>query len=419
MLLELQQVATSHFGKYRNILFFGSPFFFSILFDATMTFVFPIVTATTLHSNFLMGVIIAFSSFISLCLDFIIPLFIRQKGWKFQLLFSGAAAIFFPLLMVLGQQYNKLIFFFAAGAAWAIYYEFLAFSQQNFIVKEESSSQYSQDWGLIFFIYSVAGVIAPILGSMLLILNQIHLLFILLTIQSIAFFLSFAILSKFPNYPSIKIKSSVARTVRIFKQVKIWETFIPCLFPVFMVGIMAVFVEATYASLAGIFGATLQNETSLDWLPMTLYCVALIIGSIYLSGKKIHQKKKMYSQMALLLGGIFLIPISIWGRHYIVIFLSIFFSSLFFSIVSPLNNAVYSDIQARSGRFGQELLGIAKMNHSIGYMIAPITMGALADRFGFPFTFGVLGIMCAVLGCVLLLFTPRKIKVPHTLLEKI
>jgi MFS family permease len=138
----------------------------------------------------------------------------------------------------------------------------------------------------------------------------------------------------------------------------------------------------------------------------------MLIGAIFLSSIKITHRKKLFSQIALIIGGLVLGAVLFVGHNGTLILLLIFFSSLLFSLAWPLNQAVYSDLENRVGEFRQEMVGFARMNGSFAYIVGPVMIGYLADLVGYKATFALTGIAAALLGIILLVITPKKIHIP-------
>ena len=127
----------------------------------------------------------------------------------------------------------------------------------------------------------------------------------------------------------------------------------------------------------------------------------------------------MLSQLSLFAGGLVLIPIIFFKGNVVGVLSIIFISSLFTSFSWPLSDAVYSDLQKRLKDKNIHLIGLSNAAYSIAYMIVPIFMGYIADEVGYYNTFCFLGIITALIAGLLLIFTPKKLKMPHSKLDSI
>ena len=139
-----------------NVFFIA--FFLISIADGTMGYVFPIVVEKSVGSNTVMGLIMAISSITGLICDFIFPSLISRKNWKQLLTACVLLAVLFPVFSYYGEVFNLVIFFVLASVAWGVYYEYLAFSQQNYIVENNKEHSFSKDWGLLAVLISIMAV---------------------------------------------------------------------------------------------------------------------------------------------------------------------------------------------------------------------------------------------------------------------
>ena len=95
----------------------------------------------------------------------------------------------------------------------------------------------------------------------------------------------------------------------------------------------------------------------------------------------------------------------------------VFLASSALSISYPLTDAVYSDILSRMGRERKHMLGLSSSTVSLAYIVGPALAGWIASMVGERMTFSVLGIGVFLISVILLLVTPKKIKLPQTEIE--
>jgi MFS family permease len=120
--------------------------------------------------------------------------------------------------------------------------------------------------------------------------------------------------------------------------------------------------------------------------------------------------KKKTAIIALLLASLVLTGFFFVSNHIMLIFLALFIG-LFVSVAYPANSGTYADYISESESVGTEIESQADLATNIGYVIGPILAGFLADTFGNIFAFGIIGIIGIAISLLLLLITPRKIKI--------
>ena len=89
------------------------------------------------------------------------------------------------------------------------------------------------------------------------------------------------------------------------------------------------------------------------------------------------------------------------------------------SVCWPLDDAIFSDLQERLREKDIYLIGLSQAAYSIAYIIAPSIMGFIADRVGYNSMFSFLGIFAFVIGIILLIVTPKKLRLPQKELSKV
>lgn len=392
-----------------NIFFLS--FFLIIIADGTMSYVFPIVVEESLSSNTLMGIIMALSSITGLICDFIFPSLISRKNWKQLLVACVLMALLFPVLSYFGEIFNLVGFFILASIAWGVYYEFLAFSQQNYIIESNKEKNFSKDWGLLAVLISMMEVIAPILGSTLLVVGGLAYPVAVLLMLSVA--LAILMLQETKSEEDVEIKSVSRELVKLIKEFRMWDLLYGKVWQVLLVSFVLQSVFATYWTFGGLFGQQLVGEEGMDWIVIVLYAIPSLIASLLLSKFMIKKNKKKLTQIFLIFGG-FILTMLVFAREsvYLTAFL-ILLSSLMFAFAYPLNNAVFSDLGARLGKEKNHLFGMMNAIGSLAFIVIPIALGVLSDSYGYIYAFAFTGAFSMIAGIVLIIKTPKKIRLPQ------
>ncbi|HLD03222.1 MAG TPA: MFS transporter [Candidatus Dojkabacteria bacterium] len=391
--------------------------------DSILSFIFPIVVENLSDSNTLLGLIMSLSALIGLICDLIFPQYLKKHSWRFMLFLAIIIEFIFLLTTIFGQMFQVIGFFLLGSLIWGIYYELLYFYIQNFMVVHEQQENYTKFWSVIYAAAYVTGIIGPIIGSYLLeqpLEKTAIPLFLLISLAAVFAFLSLARFHgaaralKYPEGYRHKSKFS------ILKELRVWKIFSKRILPLIIISLTLVFIEATFYTIGGLFGQEITEEittgflanANLDWVPMILYSFPMTIGNIIISRLNISHGKKRQALKFLLFGSLLLIPIGIFPRQYLLIFLSIFLASLMLSFSGPLLQAVFSDLVKRSQDFKEDLVGLSSATSSLAYIIGPVVIGILADNTGYHTTFAIIGSAGVLIAVLFLLIMPKKLKVP-------
>lgn len=407
--------------------FFGTPvipvffvvFFIVVIADGILAYIFPIVVEQSVGSNTMMGLILALSSIAGLICDFVFPSLISRKHWKQLLIICVSIAFFFPLFTYYGQVFKYAGFFVIASIIWGICYEFLAFSQQNYIVHADKERNFSKDWGLLALFLSIVAVITPVLGSELLNLGGITYAFFVLSLLSLALMILLTSAPVKNNHKTSSVKSTGKEVMRLIEEFKVWGVLSRSIWQVLTVSLVLQSLFASYWVFGGLFGQELAGEAGFDWIVMFLFAVPGLIAYLMLSRLMIKNRKKALSHMALIIGGFLLMIIVFTEGHIFLTGMIIFLSSLMFAISYPLNNAVFSDLATRLGKEQNHLFGMVNATGSIAFIVVPILLGLISDIWGYYNSFAFMGGVTFFTGIVLVFTTPRKIHLPQKKLGEI
>jgi len=177
-------------------------------------------------------------------------------------------------------------------------------------------------------------------------------------------------------------------------------------------------IDALYWTLGGLFALSLFKIEGVSWLPVVIYSIPFIIGSAIIMKLKIKKFKKLLSQLFLLCAGMILATFAFIDKVNFAPLFIILISSFFLSLAEPLNMAAFSDLLDRMGKEKEHLIAIKKTGGSCAYLIAPVIGGFLADEYGYSVTFTLLGLATVVVAAILIIITPKKIRLPISQIEK-
>lgn len=407
------RVARGKFSYFVVILFL------ILLADSIISYVFPIVLGNHISSNFEIGLILSLSSVIGIAFDFLIPIVFPRYGWKFQLIVGIILSVTFPLATALGDTYSIIWLFILAVILWGIYYEFIMFAQQSFIVEEERIKKYPHDWSIIELLTDVVEILGPIIGAFLLIrgIKAYASITMLIEILALVFAILLVILKR--NIKATKPESKLKNTVNVLKTLRSWTVISKKVYMVLAMAAIVEIISAAFVSFAGLYGEQLINNPDWNWVLVALTTAPYMIGSFVMMRLNLSHGKKRLSQIAIVVSGIILASLFFFTGKLIPIAIVIFVSNLVVSICWPLDDAIFSDLQKRLGKHDIDLIGLSQASYSIAYIIAPSLMGLLSDNFGYNKAFALIGVISAIAGVIFLIITPKKIRLPQEDLKKL
>lgn len=79
----------------------------------------------------------------------------------------------------------------------------------------------------------------------------------------------------------------------------------------------------------------------------------------------------------------------------------------------PLIDSVYTDLVARARKGRKHIMGMSSATFSLAYVVGPILSGFISGKLGEEMTFTVIGLVVCVVATILLVVTPKKLKLPQ------
>ncbi len=390
-----------------------------LLIESIMDYYFPIVVEGSLGSNSAVGLIFGVTNIVALVCDFVFPRIFKNRSWYFLLIMGLFFQIGFPFFTNASLVTHIGALFIIAAVFWNIYFEFLAFARSNFVTANCDREDYARNWAIISAVISLSFVTGPILGSALLRTPMVGRITILHSLQLVAlFFIIFFLPHPKPKAPE-KMKRKWAFKFSVLREVGIIQTISRRISPILILGYLINSIGASIYMVGGLMGTKIFGGSGLDWIFVFLFEVASVTASFALSRVKIKHEKKLKSQILLLVGSFFLATLFVANGRPLWSAIAIFLCGLSVSFSWILNEAVYSDLSDRLRPNTLYISGMERMNDSLGYMTAPIIIGFLADRSGYLNGLATVGVACFVACFLLILITPRKLKLPQKDLDKL
>lgn len=395
----------------RKVLVFCVVLGFVFTSDAVMSYWVPGFLQKTLGSATIMGLVMAFSSVVGLVVDFLFPSVMRNVGTKILI-----AALLLSTLLFQGSMYFSTyvpwIFIMLFGMAiWGIYYELMAFANQQFVSQTVNSTQRAMAWGLIGVFRSLAYLIGPLLASLLEPYGDRSVLMVAIGLSIVSL-----VLSMFMRLKHEKLEIA-HHDINIMAEFGHWRVLLRHVWPVIMLSVTMGMVDAVFWTTGTVWGDKLAERSVWGSFFLTAYMLPGLAVGLIVARLGIVEHKKKIAALMLALGNIVLaglvISDAVWWQISIV-----FVSSLLGSFAFPLVEATYTDIISRMGRERKHLMGLSSSTFSLAYILGPIFSGIVSDRVGELSTFAFFGVGAACVCMFVFFVTPRKLKLPQQEISK-
>jgi MFS family permease len=202
-------------------------------------------------------------------------------------------------------------------------------------------------------------------------------------------------------------------SVNPWSEFKHWVTLSKTIWPALAIGLVLGIIDATFYTVGTVWTEklTLVNPWGVWFLP--LYLLPSICLGIPLSNWNIKSGKKKLAEKFLGLAGIFFILMAVstsvpWQLAVVCL------ASSALAVCYPLLEGVYTDFLARMGSEKKDMIGLTGSVINFSYIIWPVFAGIISSKVGERLTFSWLGVVVLICAIVLLLVTPKKIKLPQT-----
>ncbi|MFA5303698.1 MAG: MFS transporter [Candidatus Nanoarchaeia archaeon] len=381
--------------------------FFIFFADGLLSYWVPGFIQSSIGSAFVMGLIMAFSSFIGLLTDLLLPQMLKNINIKNLLFIIIVLTFIFALVLIFSIQNPLIIIFLFAMFIWGIYFELIGFINHEFVSTSIPSDKRTGAWAIISLFSSLAYFLAPLLALFLLEYNDYFLVVSALFLTIISYFI----------FLLLKIKGSKTKIdtkeVSIFEELKYWMILGKTVWPIVITKFALGVIDASFWTIGAVLSEKLvAQKVFLASLYLPFFTLPTLLMGFILVSVSIDTQKKKLSELFLIISSFFLILMGL--NHDInwqlVCVLAI---GVMHALAWPLTDAVYSDILSRMGNEKKHLIGISNSVYSLAYIIGPILAGLLSSFFGEYWAFSLIGIFILIFSIILLIFTPKKLRVPQ------
>lgn len=386
---------------------FAVVLFFVLLSDAVLSDWVPGYMQGVLGSPMKMGLMMAFSSVIGFSMDLVFPQMLRSSG--VHKLAGGAivGSLIFLLSMLSSTWFSYGLILLIAMAAWGVYYELDSFMTKQFVAGVAPRELRSAVWGVVGVVRNLAYFLGPLIGGMILRWGDRAVVFSAGGVLALAYILFLFI--KLPH--SGEVEGEV-HGIHVLEEMKYWFILEKRVWPILVMSVVAGVVDATFWTTGTVLNDRLAEQNAMGGWFLSAYMLPSLFIGVIVARWGIAVGKKKWAERLMLLGGACLAMIGL-VKSVEAIILIVIVSSIFMSMSWPLMDSVYTDLVVRSRRGRKHMIGLSSSTLSLAYVIGPILAGFLANRYGEVETFAIVGVGVVVVTGVLLLVTPRKLRLPQ------
>lgn len=362
-----------------------------------------------LGSSLLMGFAMSFSSVVGFVADLLFPQLMKNVLVNQLLKWAMGASLLFSTSLYIVSLKPLLPVLLFAMAVWGIYYEFLTFANQQFVADVAGSHDRSRVWSIIGVFRNFAYFLGPILGGLILSWwgdGGVILTSAVITVVSLVLM---AVMRMSGDSTSSRLETE---SVNLFAEIKHWWVLLEHVWPVVMISLVLGLIDSTFWTTGTVLSDALANQHQWGGMFLPLYMLPSLFVGFIVAKWGIYKGKKKWAEVFLLLGGLMFAGIGISSNVYWQL-LAVFLGSCMLSVSYPLTDAVYSDIVSRMGRERKHMVGLSSSTVSLAYIVGPVLAGLIASRVGERMTFSSMGVGVAVVAWLLLIITPKKIKLPQ------
>lgn len=381
--------------------------FFIFFSDGILSYWVPGFIQSSLGSAFLMGLIMAFSSFIGLITDLILPQLLNNISIKKLMVLTILLSFIFALVLIFSIQNPLIIIFLFAMLVWGIYYELIGFANHEFVSSNIPPNKRTAAWAVISLFSSLAYFLGPFVALFLLEYNDYFLVISALFLTVISYFIFLMLKIK-----SAKVKIETSK-VSIFEELGYWKILIKKVWPILSISFILTLIDSSFWTIGAVLSEKLVSQNNyLASFYLPFFTLPTLVMGFILVKVNINTQKKKLAELFLIISSFFLILMGFntdinWQLVCVLVI------GVMQALSWPLSSAVYSDILSRMGKEKKHLIGLLNSTGSIAYIIGPLIAGLLSNFFGEYSAFSFLGVFVLIASITLLIITPKKLKLPQ------
>ncbi len=397
---------------WRKVVTLSLVLFFVFLADAILSSWVPGLIESSFKSSVVMGLVMSFSSIVGLGGDLIFPQTLKGISVKKLLILGVISSIAFSLCLISATFIPFILIFLVSMAIWGIYYEVIGFANHQFVADSVPISMHASTWAFIGVFKNLAYFLGPLLAGLLLSFNFRYPAYFAIIFALISAFI--LMLSKKQQDRPLTIE---IEKISFASELEHWGVLFRKVWPIVIISITLGIIDAVFWTTGAVYTEELAQISFWGRWFLPIYALPSLFVGLIIAKKGIVSGKKKSAMRFFLLSGIFLAMMSIYHNIYWQL-LMVFCSSLALAITFPLIEGVYSDVIERMGRQRKHMIGLCSSTMSVSYIVGPVLAGVVNSTVGSVMTFVYLGIFVIVISLILLVTTPKKLKLPQKAIRR-
>lgn len=391
-----------------KVILFNVTMFLICLADGIIAFWAPVQIESSLKNTVLMGIIISFQSVVGLASDILFPSILKNASVRrlviLAILFVGMAS-----MMLVASYFKPLVaMFMATMAIWGVYYELIAFSNNQFVATAVPPHMRSSAWGVVSIFASSAYFLGPTIAPFLILKGPFYILTAVMILLALTLLTCVTTL-KNEIKKDEEFDIGNASPLAEFKH---WWVLARVIWPMLVMTLCLGFIDSTFWTIGAVWSERLSKSSFLGGMFLSFYMLPAIVVGFFVAKERIYKGKKILSEKILILAGVCLMLLGISTNIYWQLGMVILASTCL-SVCGPLVQGVYSDIVSRMGHEKKEMIGLTSSVVNLAYIIWPPIIGYITSQLGERLSFSYLGLLAVLVAAGLLYVTPKKLRLPQ------
>lgn len=381
--------------------------FFVLLSDAVLSDWVPGYLQGVLGSPLAMGLMMALSSVVGFVMDLVFPQLLRSSGVR--KLAGGAllGALIFLLSMLSSTWWSYLLILAMGMAAWGIYYELDSFMTQQFVAGVAPSHERSSVWGVVGVVRNAAYFLGPIVGGYVAYYGDRAVVLGSMGVLIFAYLLFLMI--RLPTEREIDHHDA---SINLREEISHWYVLGVRVWPILLTSFVVGLIDATFWTSGTVLTDRLAENSLFGGWFLSAYMFPFLFAGLLVARWGVDVGKKKWAARFLLIGALSLMLVG-FVKSVFLLLLVVALAGLFIAMAFPLIDSVYTDLVARARKGRKHIMGMSSATFSLAYVVGPILSGFISGRLGEEMTFTMMGVVVCVVAVILLVVTPKKLKLPQ------
>ncbi len=380
------------------------------LFDGLVTYVTPLAISQVGISDTVMGLIIGSSSMTGALFDVVLCRFATRTTYRHYFLGLFLVSAIYPLVLA---QATTVTLFLVAMALWAIYFDFMVFGKFDFVGRAVAPAEHAASFGVLEVFMGLGYLTAPLIAGLLVDESVGHEAFLMMwavLALAMAAYGAFLWTLRRTNRRTAPRDAPPVRRRSFLLELGLWRRLGRRLLPVLTLTLFLNLTTGLFWTIGPLFAESLLGLNQFAGLFLTAYELPIILVGWFVGTLTSRFGKKRTAFAAAGLGAALLGIVGLTTAPLLLIG-TVFVAAACLGIAEPAIDGAYADYIGESHGLEPEIEALQDFFGNLGYIVGPVAGGILADTLDRGAAFSVIGVAGALLMVVLLLETPRHLRV--------